>query len=223
MSDGPGQGEEARARRAEWHRYYGEKRVGQQCYQLDLLAGLPVERVLEIGPYLGFVTALLDNAGYRVTTLDLFPQAFARPQVPHIRCDLALLRPEEIAGFDLILCCETLEHLPWREAGRVLRVLRDSGARYLVTSVPYEGLQLHLLLDLNLHRLRQRFAFRKGRSLRAFPPSADPHGHQWEVGYRGHGLKEWEDLIAAAGWRIRRRGFTAPTRSVFHLLERVES
>ena len=207
------------ARLAEWHRYYGEKRIGQQWFQLRLLAGLPVNRVLEVGPYLGFVTALLDNAGYAVTTLDLSPRRFARPAVPHIQADLTRVRPEELAGFDLILCCEALEHLPWESAGAVLRTFRQCGARFLVSSVPYEGLQLHFLLDVNLHRVRQRFAFRKGRSLRSFSGSKEPMGHQWEIGYRGTSLAAWERQLTGADWRIRKRGFTAPTRSVFHLLE----
>jgi SAM-dependent methyltransferase len=207
------------ARLAEWHRYYGEKRVGQQWFQLRLLEGLPVKRVLEVGPYLGFVTALLDNAGYEVTTVDLSPRRFARPAVPHIQADLLRARPEELAGFDLILCCETLEHLPWESAGAVLRTFRRSGAPFLITSVPYEGLQLHFLLDVNLHRVRQRFAFRKGRSLRSLPPPKDPMEHYWEIGYRGTSLAAWEQQLTGAGWRIRKRGFTAPTRSVFHLLE----
>src|SRR5471030_442539 len=93
---------------AEWHRYYGEKRIIQQWYQVHLLEGLAVRRVLEVGPYLGLVTALLDNAGYDVTTLDHVPRPFARPEVRHVQTDLAALQPGQISGFDAIICCETL-------------------------------------------------------------------------------------------------------------------
>jgi hypothetical protein len=55
---------------------------------------------------------------------------------------------------------------------------------------------------------------------RAFMPWADPLGHKWEVGYRGTSLAVWEGALAAAGWRIRDRVFTAPTRSVMHLCDR---
>ena len=62
-------------RRREWFRYYSEKRITHQWFQVHLLEGLAgVERVLEIGAHLGLVTALLDNAGFEVTTLDRWPK-----------------------------------------------------------------------------------------------------------------------------------------------------
>jgi hypothetical protein len=206
------------ARLAVWHGYYNEKRIGQQWFQVHLLEDLPVRRVLEVGPHLGLVTALLDNAGYSVATLDQGPREFSRPTCEHIEANLLDLTPDKIRSFDLILCCETLEHLPWEKVGNVLRCFRDSGAQYLITSVPYEGLQLRILIDWNLYIFRQSFAFRKGRSLRTFRPRPLGDGHYWEVGYRGFSLKAWEEQLERAGWRIAKRDFTAPRRSVFHVL-----
>jgi SAM-dependent methyltransferase len=205
--------------RSTWFTYYSEKRIQHQWLQVHLLQSLTVERVLEVGPYLGLVTALLDNAGYRVTTLDLTPRHFDRPVVPHIQADLTTVDPDRLAGFDAILCCETLEHLPWEAVPRILATFRQSGARYLITSVPFEGLQIDVWLAANLHRVRQRLSFKKGRSLMRFSPDADPFGHKWEVGYRGRSLVEWERVLAASGWRAIRREFTFTCRSVFHVLE----
>ncbi len=204
---------------ATWFDYYSEKRIGHQWLQVHLLKGLPVRRILEVGPYLGLVTAMLDNAGYDVTTLDLVPRAFDRPQIPHIEADLTTLEPSQLKGFDMILCCETLEHLRWEAARQVLDLFRSAGVRWLLTSVPYEGLQLDLWLYLNPYRLRQRLTLKKGRFLRRFQEDPDRFGHKWECGYKGRGLRAWERELGAAGWRIVRREFTAPCRSVFHLLE----
>lgn len=207
-------------RLAEWHGYHSEKRVGQQWKQLDLLDGLGARRVLEVGPYLGFVTALLDNAGYDVTTLDLFSPPFHRPQRPHIEADLTTLDPAAIAGFDAILCCETLEHLEWDEACAVLRRFHESGARHLIVSVPYEGLQLGISLYLNPYTWRHALSLKKFRRFRRFEPHDDPWGHKWELGFRDFPLERWERAIRDAGWTIRKRHFTHPTRSIFHLCER---
>ena len=49
MNEADGFAAEEAARLAEWHRYYLEKRIGQQWLQLRLLDGLPVRRVLEVG------------------------------------------------------------------------------------------------------------------------------------------------------------------------------
>ncbi len=111
-----------------WRAYYSEKRVGHQWTQLDLLSTLPAQRVLEVGPHLGFVTALLDNMGYEVSTLDMREPAFERPRVPHRIADLRTLEAETVAGVDAILCCECLEHLPWEDASAALRTFHE-GAR----------------------------------------------------------------------------------------------
>jgi len=201
-----------------WRAYYTEKRIGHQWMQLDLLGGLPATRVLEVGPHLGLVTAMLANAGYDVVTLDRGPRRFERPAGPHLEIDLTRLDPAAIRGFDAILCCETLEHLAWADVPGVLRAFRAAGAPHLIVSVPYEGLQFHLSLYVNPWRFRQRVAFRKGRSLRRFE-AGPPGAHQWEVGWRGMPLRTWERALQAAGWRIARRTFSAGCRSVFHVLE----
>jgi len=208
-------------RRREWFRYYSEKRIGHQWFQLHLLDGLPVERVLEVGPNLGLVTALLDNAGFRVTTLDMLPAQYERQDIPHIEADLLAVPPERLAGFDAIVCCETLEHLHWEKVEAVLAAFRRAAPRFLVVSVPYMGFQLEWRVYLNAHRWRRSFSLKWLKFLKPFrfDERADPWGHKWEVGYRGRSLADLEAKLAATGWRIRRRDFTSPCRSVFYLLE----
>ncbi len=209
------------ARRREWFRYYSEKRIVHQWFQVHLLAGLDdVEKVLEVGPNLGLVTALLVNAGFAVTTLDLVAPQHGLAGVGHIEADLRQVEPEALAGFDCILCCETLEHLPWDEVDGVLASFAASAVPHLIVSLPYQGFQLDARLYLNAHRLRQYFAFKKLNFLRRFRPDGDPAGHHWEIGYRGHSLAAFEAKFAAAGLAIERRDFTSPTRSVFYLLGR---
>lgn len=209
------------ARRREWFRYYSEKRVQHQWFQVHLLKGLAVETVLEIGPGLGLVSAFLDNAGFRVTTLDVLPRQYEHPRIDHIRADIRDVPAERLAGFDALICCETLEHLHWPDVDAVLRKFRAAAPRYLIVSVPYVGLQLDWRLYFNPHRLRHAFSFKKFNSFKRFrfDETADPWGHKWEAGYRGHGLPALEAKLSQAGWRVLRRDFTSPTRSVFYLAE----
>jgi len=202
---------------AEWRAYYSQKRIVHQWTQLDLLARTEARRVLEIGPAYGLVTAMLANAGYEVTTLDLVARQFASPTPRHIEADIQRLGANEIAGYDAILACEILEHIDWDLVPGVLRALRDSGAQYLVVSVPYMAFQITLDLYLNARTVRHYFSMKKLLSRREFAREP-PGGHQWEVGYKGYRLRRWEDVLRGSGWRIVRREFTAHTRSVFHLL-----
>jgi SAM-dependent methyltransferase len=211
-------GMDNRFSREEWIAYYSNKRITHQWTQLYLLSRVPCRRVLEVGPAMGLVTALLANAGYEVTTLDREARRFAEPDVPHLEHDITRLAGAAIAGFDAILCCETLEHIDWGEVGAVLREFRASGARHLIVSVPYMAFQVTFDLYANRRTLRHYFSLKKllwRREFRREPPG----GHQWEIGYKGFPLRRWEDRLRECGWRILAREFTGHTRSVFHLLE----
>ena len=204
--------------KTQWNAYYSKKRIEQQWMQLHLLGLTRSEKVLEVGPGLGLVTALLVNVGYEVVTLDRVPRAFAYPAVTHLERDICDLRSEEIRGHDAILCCETLEHIAWDKVGSVLSAFRRSGAKYLIVSVPYMGFQLTFDVYVNRTTCRQYFSMKKLLFLKDF--RAEPAGgHQWEVGYRGYRLADWEKRLTERGWKIAARDFTAHCRSVFHLLQ----
>ena len=209
------------ARRAEWFRYYSDKRIGQKWFQLHLLDGLEVQKVLEVGPNLGLVSALLANAGFTVTTMDMLPSQDPRPDIPHIQGELTAIDSARLTGHDAILCCETLEHLPWDQVQDILAKFHAAAPDYLIISVPYMGFQIDWRLYLNGVTGRSKFSFKKLNFLRRFKiDHSDPWGHKWEAGYRGHSLKALEGKISQSGWSIKRRDFTSPTRSVFYLLAR---
>lgn len=203
--------------RRRWYAYYSEKRIVHQWFQVHLLQDLDVRRVLEIGPYLGLVTTMLSHAGYEVTTLDVEPRAFGFGGVRHITADVRTVAPETIRGFDCILCCETLEHVPWDEVDGVLRRFRESGAPWLVLSVPFEGTQIGFSFYANRFTIRRRSFLRKFRFLRRFPAADrdDWAPHKWEIGFHGHGLSAFRRKIEEAGYAVTRQEFTSGCRSVF--------
>jgi hypothetical protein len=209
----------ATASKQEWCAYYSRKRILHQWTQVNLLGMIDCRKVLEIGPALGLVTAMLANIGYDVETLDQAPRAFEFPDVVHHQKDLCDLRGDEIRGFDAVLCCETLEHIEWQRVDTILRALRDSGAEHLIVSVPYMAFQIFAEIYLNSFTARQYFSMKKLLWRKEFAPEP-AGGHQWEVGYRGYSLRQWENRLRNSGWSIVTREFTGDCRSVFHLLRR---
>ncbi len=203
--------------RTAWHGYYSEKRITHQWLQVALLQDLPIRSVLEIGPYLGLVTAMMASAGYAVTTLDIEAQSHGVGSERHIQADICDVDPVAIQGFDAILCCETLEHIHWQKLDSVLQRIAAAGAPWLIISVPYEGFQFAFELYFNRLRWRWRNHFRKFRFLQRFSIASetDWEAHKWEIGYRGHSLKAFERKIEAAGFQITKREFTSGCRSVF--------
>jgi hypothetical protein len=202
----------------EWNAYYSRKRIVQQWMQVYLLGTIDCHKVLEVGPALGLVTSMLANVGYEVHTLDRMPRAFVYPDVPHCEKDICDLQAEDIAGYDAILCCETLEHIEWQRVGSILATFRRSGAKYLIVSVPYMAFQVFLEVYVNQKIFRQYFSMKKLLWRKKFTP--DPAGgHQWEIGYRGFPLQVWENRLKDGGWSIVAREFTEHCRSVFHVLK----
>ena len=208
---------------ADWHAYYTQKRVVHQWYQVRLLRDLAVRRVLEIGPFKGLVTAMLGNAGYEVSVLDVDDsQRSAFGGVEFISGDVRDYPYEELAGrFDTIICCETLEHMPFDDVDGVLARMVEARARYLIVSVPYMATQLTVDLYVNRHTIMKYLSFKKLRRFKSFaqpPAAAGWQPHKWEVGYKEYPLKRVVALLARH-FRVADVSFTAHTRSVFFVCE----
>jgi hypothetical protein len=208
----------------EWHRYYSEKRIVHQWMQVHLLKDLPVRRVLEIGPYLGAVTAMLSNAGYEPTVFEVDEKhAIKSPEVEKIIGDVRDFDSAAIANyeFDAIICCETLEHIPFEDVDGVVARFAASGIPYVLISVRYKGGQFAFNLYLNRFRIRKHTSFEKLNRFRRFRKPADMNDwepHKWEVGYKDAPLARVRALLEGY-FRIRRMEFTDGCKSVFFLCE----
>ena len=89
-------------------------------FQILQIARLQPRRVLEVGIGNGFVSTYLRQMGIEVVTADINPAL-----APDVCAPLHEL-PERLAGqrFDVVSCCEVLEHMPFEQFGANLDVLR---------------------------------------------------------------------------------------------------
>jgi len=153
-------------------------------------------RLLEVGAYPFFFTALLKEAGLPVTALDLAPERLApliaRQGLDVIACDIEAERwPFAEASFDYALFTELLEHLrvdPLFALAELNRVLKPGG--------------LLLLTTPNLYALKTVLRFALGRGL--WDPLAE-FGKLRRLGHMGH-VREYARrdvlrLLAASGFR----------------------
>lgn len=186
-----------------------------------MIKDLDISRILEVGPAGGYVTALLANIGYDVTTLDFIEKSFDFPRTDHIIADLTHEFPQIDEPVDLIVCCETLEHIDRARAEQTLGWFYDIGAKYILISVPYSGFMLYGEFMLSPHHFFGTLFAKWQDAVRRYVPEPDPHGHKWEIGTPGSSVAGWESAIQAAGWRPLTRRISAPTRSIFHLCERI--
>ncbi len=84
------------------------------------------KKVCDLSAGRGYIARLFEEVGADVHAYDLFPDQnrFFKAPVHHI--DLQQKFPIERGTFDLVMCCETIEHLPnqyflFQEAARILK------------------------------------------------------------------------------------------------------
>ena len=94
-------------------------------------------RVFEVGAGSGAMSLRLDDAGFRVTASDLFPQSFKPGHLPFVAADLnGAFAGQFPDGFDAVMALEIIEHLENpRHLLRQLRALLPVGGQ-LVLSTP---------------------------------------------------------------------------------------
>ena len=159
-------------------RYFAMPQLLSFAHQIHEINKLKPSNILEIGPGNGFTSSFLKRAGYEITTVDINPNL-----EPDICAPLS-----ELAGhlrgrrFDLVVCCEVLEHMPFEEFKANISYLRNAGERLFLTlpnyarSVGFGGIAKIPKLGAKLFRLV--LDINTGKRLEGGP-------HFWEVGSRG--------------------------------------
>lgn len=98
----------------------------------DLLSG---RKVCDLSAGRGYIAHLFENAGAAVHAFDLFPEQnkFLKSTVRKI--DLQQKFPVESHSMDLVICCETMEHLPnqYFLFHETARIVRERGTFILTT------------------------------------------------------------------------------------------
>ena len=172
-------------------------RIFSYAHQIHGVLAFEPKTVMEIGVGGGMVTAALRSVGIEATTVDVQPEL--NPDVVASVTEL----PFEDGSFDVALCCQVLEHLPFDQFGPALselwRVTRV-GAIISLPDVTRSGFVAAKLpkippfaLNWTLPRLRPR----------ELPQERlDRDGHFWEIGFRGHPHSNIKTALLEAGWTI---------------------
>lgn len=212
------------ARKAEFYRYYSNKRIQHQLMQLDMLRDVPGVHLSEIGSYLGFATGLFSAAGFKVQTIDAAPTSMLGELTPqkHIEKNILEIVPEDMSGQDIIVCCETLEHLHFTDVKSVLKKFQASKAEWLLISVTYRTMSMDIRLIKNpFSSLFKSIIKFPSKTMQAFKEHPEPYGHKWELGYKGYPLEKLTDALDEAGFRVEKKDYVGSVQSVFILSQRL--
>ena len=153
-------------------------------HQINEVLDLKPHRVLEIGVGSRTVANYLKNKGVELTTLDIDLEL--KPDV--IASVDAIPLPN--GAFDVILCAEVLEHLPFEKFEQCLMELKRVNASHIVLSLPHFGPAIRFSFKAPFLKEIQ-WAFKL--------PIPKRHqvegGHQWEIGKRGYPLSRIKAAI----------------------------
>ncbi len=145
--------------------------------QIETIHSFGVKSILEIGPGNGFVADFLKKVGFQVTTIDVNPALS-----PDIVGSVLELDKEVRAGeYDLVVCCEVLEHIPFEDFDTALQQIARATSNFGLITLPTARPYFFELSGMfKLPKMKRR-PFSIGLTRRA--PSIY-EGHHWEIGWQ---------------------------------------
>ncbi len=165
-------------------KYNHKSRWISYWHQIDEVLRLKPNSVLETGIGDKTVANFLKGQGITVATLDI--NEGLKPDV----VGNILTMPFQDNSFDVVLCAEVLEHLPFEKFAAGLQELKRVSKKSVVLSLPHFGLSLKLGFKIPLIE-EKKIAVRL-----AFPQKHRFNGeHYWEIGKKGYSLARIRKMI----------------------------
>jgi hypothetical protein len=128
----------------DWPTYNIKGRWSSYWHQLDEVVATGAETCVEIGVGPGIIRHALAHAGISVTCVDIDPGLGVDRQG-----DILSL-PCSDGEFDVVLCAQVLEHLPWRDVPRAVAEVRRTCRTHAIVSLPQTGFSAALGIELPL-------------------------------------------------------------------------
>ena len=203
--------------------YDSKQRFISYWHQIDEILSLNPERVLEVGIGNGFVSNYLARSGITVMTLDIDKRL--NPDV--VGSVLKIPFPDR--SFNVVSCCEVLEHLPYEDFTRALSEIYRVSRLHAVLSLPditrvcRVNIQIPTIGEIRklvrLPMLRRPIPnFNK-----EVPSEIGTVGysieHYWQIGESGYPLYKIIKDIKSVGFKIQKiyRVFELPLHRFFVL------
>jgi len=182
-------------------RYLDESRWASYWHQIAcVLDHAEGGRLLEIGVGNGIVAAAL-RMRFEVTTLDIDPDLN-----PNVIGDVRQVDRLTAGPFDVVLCAEVLEHLPFTDLLPVLKKIHAVTRNLLVVGLPHPGPSFSLAVKVPLLP-GSAYAVKLPWPLRHRPGGP----HQWEIGKRGYPLRRIRGAMEEAGFDLLRTYIVPPS------------
>jgi len=167
-----------------FHKYDYQERWISYRHQIDEVLRLKPKSVLEIGVGNKTVSDYLKKQGIEITTLDM--DESLRPDFVASVIEM----PLEDNFFDLVLCAEVLEHLPFDNFEKALLELKRVTKKYLVLSLPHFGPPIKFSFKIPFFK-EIKIAFK----IPFYQQHQFKGEHYWEIGKKGYSSGKIRKII----------------------------
>lgn len=173
------------------HTYESKKRLASYWHQVDECLEVGGNSVLVVGKGSGLPSIMLERRGFEVTTVDI-----QKDLNPGVLADVNYL-PFLSHAFDVAVCCEVLEHMPFECFLPAIHELRRVVRRGVVISLPDRSSYSRILPYIFL---RQKIVIDLPN---LWPKSWMFDGeHYWEIGTRYHRVSDIRSTIIEAPLKV---------------------
>lgn len=175
--------------------YDSKARFCSYWHQINEVLALNPEKVLEVGVGTGFVSRYLKEKGLNIVTIDIEERLG-----PDVRADVFQL-PCKDACFDIVICYEVLEHLPYQDFQKALGELARASKGAVIISLPDITRTYRFYLELpKLGTIKKIITLPKfKKSITVFTGD-----HHWDIGAAQYPLKRIISDIKTAGFNIKK-------------------
>lgn len=163
-------------------------------YQINEVINLKPKSVLEIGVGNKTVSDYLTKIGIKVRTCD-----FDKSLKPDVVADV-LNMPFKKDSFDVVLCAEVLEHLPFKNFSRALSNIHKVSNKYAIITLPnFSITNLYFGIKVIPYIPKKEFLIRI-----RYPVKHKFLGeHFWEIGKKGFPVSLIKEFIQKSGFQIK--------------------
>jgi ubiquinone/menaquinone biosynthesis C-methylase UbiE len=173
--------------------YNSKERFNSYWHQINEVLQLNPINVLEIGVGNGFVSKYLKDAGVKIDTLDI--DVRLNPDIAGTVLDIPIINE----SFDLVICYEILEHLPFSEFNKALSEIYRVSQQYVILSLPDISPAYRWYLELpKIRSIKCLIAHPLRRSVN----HKSCTDHFWEIGYKNYSLESIQSVLIQSGFRI---------------------